>query len=132
MNADLIERLEKATGPDRELDALVHVIVMRSVWREHYRIEPHMDGRCTVYLSNGGKYREASPAYTASLDAALKLVPEGWKISQLTWGSVEVAAELVKAELTHYTAGISLVDFPAIALCIAALKAREANIPEDA
>jgi hypothetical protein len=51
MRADLSCRVEAATGPDRELDALINDIAGR---------HPTM------------------PAYTASLDAAITLVPEGW------------------------------------------------------
>lgn len=71
MSADIIARLEKATGPDRELDGLIalatgalNVIVE---WR---------------YRPGDGRARKLEP-FTASLDAALALVGErlpGWEI----------------------------------------------------
>lgn len=56
---ELIERLEKATGADRSLD-----------WELHYI-------RCGG-LSSTGMYGD-HPRYTSSIDAALTLVPEGWR-----------------------------------------------------
>ena len=51
---DLIERLQKAAAPDRELDRSIHIAV---------------DGNTVV------------PTYTESIDAALKLVLEpGWQL----------------------------------------------------
>ena len=59
---DLIERLERADGPDRELDALI--------WRR-------MENRSGVVFPDekpgSPKYPNHIPAYTASLDAALAL-----------------------------------------------------------
>lgn len=54
---DLINRLERADGPDRELDWAIHI----------------RNGLLGV-----GMYGD-HPHYTASIDAALMLVPEGWK-----------------------------------------------------
>lgn len=86
----LLERVEKATGPDRELDAALgsvfrvppnpnppHWIIDNfPVWRGR------QDGRIEVVHENGdgGVHWRAAP-YTASLDAALALVEEmlpGW------------------------------------------------------
>ena len=59
MTSELIERLEKATGPDRELD---HAILCM--------IDPRVKGTCPMHYD---------PHYTASIDAALTLVPEGMR-----------------------------------------------------
>ena len=64
MTSELIERLEKATGPDRELDALIwYAVVERPAAGE--KIDRDMVNRW--------------PTYTASIDAALTLVPEGMR-----------------------------------------------------
>ena len=99
---DLIRKLEAATGPDRSLDEAIFVIA---------KYEPS----------------EKLPAYTASIDAALTLVPEGWLRyvaddengvhacvwqKRMPWQGGKIQAGCLKAAT------------PAIALCIAALKAR--------
>lgn len=66
----LAERVEKATGPDRELDALIaEAAGWSDVW---YR-----DGMAEGWAP-GGVCEAGVPHYTASLDAAMSLVPEGW------------------------------------------------------
>ncbi len=113
---DLIARLEKATKPDRDLDA--------DIWR-------NMNGAPML----------KPPHYTASIDAALTLVPEGvlWEIDfklnigdDFDWRRGETK--------TAYSAGAGSrwdnkktpanwqysrhQTSAAIALCIAALRAR--------
>lgn len=74
---DLAERCERATGADRELDAQIaatlRICSKEWKWADGYPAwEGRNDGR--VYLENGGPSFSA-PAYTASLDAAMSLVP---------------------------------------------------------
>lgn len=107
---DLIERLAKATGPDRELDAAIAY-------------------RCTKAASAVMGF----PSYTSSIDAALTLVPEGWhwevsdspKEFPARAGVSPVAPvdEWVCSDTGGQDASAAT---PAIALCIAALKARSA------
>lgn len=102
---ELIEKLKAATGPDRALD-----------WQIHLR-----DGLLGV-----GMYGD-HPPYTASLDAALTLVPDeplseltgkyDWQV-ECTNGGVTISAR-VGPEAT-----LSFANTAALALCIAALKAR--------
>lgn len=67
------------------------------------------------------------PAYTASLDAAMSLVPEGysWRVSAAQLGAVGTVihpeCEDLDDPYTSFTAGGAT---PAIALCAAALKSR--------
>lgn len=101
--SELIERLEKVKWPDEELN---------------WDIARHFLA-CDL---NGHPYGRI-PAYTASLDAALTLVPEGaqWSVCQLRSGKAFEYAAWVDCHDTvraHTTA---------IALCIAALKAQAAN-----
>ena len=95
--ADLIAALEKAEGPSRELDA---------------EIRKHVPGD---YL----------PAFTASLDAALTLVPDrrAWEIKSTYWSADKrPAACVVRPDgVRRYGLGAT----PAIALCIAALRAMD-------
>ncbi len=75
----LADRVEKLTGPDREVDAEIAAclrIGTEHKWAFNYpEWEGRADGR--VYLEKGGP-SFAALAYTASLDAAMTLVPTGW------------------------------------------------------
>lgn len=97
---DLIERLEKATGPDRELDDAIRVACgfPPKPWN-----------------------------YTASLDAALTLVPARaqWTLEQdAAW--VRMLSDDDVDEFQGHLFGRE-GNCTAIALCIAALKARMAS-----
>jgi hypothetical protein len=115
----LIERLEKAESGSRELDA---------------EIACHIDGRRFQAIDRADRvifnvdgvgwpvWRSLKeiPHYTTSLDAALTLVPEG------LWFSVGCENDFtpvatVYAQNEQFDAFASS---PALALCIAALKAR--------
>ena len=92
---ELITRLEALTGPDREVD--LHM--MR-------------------YVENIGGDPAKALHYTASLDAAMTLVPEGcdkWAVSGRNAATVGKDRQPIRW---------SYAATPAIALCIAALKAR--------
>lgn len=74
--------------------------------------------------------RVVPPPYTVSIDAALTLVPEGWRWS-LDWTQRPHYQDCGRADLYAPGSGIKPPDVcdvyaatPAIALCIAALKAR--------
>lgn len=142
---DLINRLEKATGPDRHLDADVmraafdaevwsyddndHIDAQmkNGLWKGKKEDHPDYDSepRVTWRYRRGGKpgtdpaaeYGELLP-YTASIDAALTLLPPqaGWNVqgNSITFYAM-VAGHGDKPAVN-----------PAIALCIAALKARRA------
>lgn len=102
--AELIEKLERAE-PCARFDEEIHCAMIG--------VDPlDYDGPLTV------------PGYTASIDAALTLVPEGWSYT-VAWlhrnGRATVA--MFHAKLNEQRAESHT---PAIALCIAALKAKEA------
>ncbi len=90
--ADLLARVEAATGPDRELDRL---IVLATIIPEGPGVvrEPWGDGSYTIY-DNGRKMgRVTADEYTKSLDAALALVERvrpGWTW-QLWWDARRMA-----------------------------------------
>jgi hypothetical protein len=93
---DLAERCEKATGADREIDREIAIALSigphgRSMPPETQRYEeayPNMPAdrkehyRRAGYLrslgSPDGHFGWSPVAFTASLDAAMTLVPEGW------------------------------------------------------
>lgn len=91
----LIEALERAEGPSRELD--------RAIW---YALQDEMTGDPSK-----------SPAFTASIDAALTLVPEGF-----SWAVGSDGGASVFGPGGHMFKGLAAT--PAIALVIAALRAK--------
>lgn len=140
----LIERLEKATGPDRELDAEIFWLVSSTksntdaqaweTFRKH--------GAAAAYDEAFGaqwRNREANPPwrYTELLDRALMLVPEGWQwqVSNRAPAPKTGRAYIHTDELIHigmggmtpnpkYRGAETTAATPALALCITALKAR--------
>lgn len=104
----LIERLEKATGPDRGLHGMIAVAAGVAVDVNPRNPQFAKFGDDDIFTR--------CPNYTESIDAALTLLPEGWCS--------------LRFERTHDTWGCFLdgddtnAVTPAIALCIAALKAR--------
>lgn len=121
---DLIDRLEKATEGSRDLDEAIAVIVLTA--KAKARGETRKIVGC-VY---------ASP-YTSSIDAARTLVPEGWAWSVREGGCYATGrmlkphAELAEPIETDFGPGVGVraqVDAatPALALCIAAFKVRDA------
>lgn len=117
----LIERLSRATGPDRELDALVHEAAGLPFVMEYW------SESSTEQTRNLSRV----PQYTRSIDAAMTLVPEEDS------SNFEVCLEQHKRRTrTYWTVVIGHMRFdawfakastPAIALCIAALSARTAR-----
>lgn len=126
---DLIERLSAATGPDRRLDAEIAAVVgAEHGSREYVRIGT----RSIEY------HDEICPFYTASIDAALTLVPK-----DTVWHLMTDYGDLNRAKIgpvgnvraTIYRCNGAPPDLftqadgntPATALCIAALRARTEN-----
>lgn len=124
---DLIERLEKATGPDRELDLAIGEAVGEA---NHSGPAHHRP------------FREWAKHYTASIDAALTLVPEGWWMtldryvisdepepSPMAWRAWlrKIEGDLDGDGPVYHRKHFSPAPTPAIALCIAAMKARQSH-----
>ena len=121
-------RCEQATGPDRELDLVVWSLCVPGVTRKH-----------TSYFhkASGSEYvidetRDATgrliivPAYSASLDAALTLVPvkSMWSVCDMEEGPF---AQVIRPMPDGgYVGGLTSSHgrAPAPALCAAALRAR--------
>lgn len=107
---DLIERIESAKGPSRELDAEIAPLVGLRVVDEGHPI-----GRCFYDKLGHGV---PLPSFTASIDAALTLVPEGLAgIVSIDFGY----ARLEREDGEHWSSDAAT---PALALVAAALRAR--------
>lgn len=91
---DLIDRLEKAIGPDRELDSLIGR-ALETAPTEPFKSKAPFDRLEGMYWVLGKKdtpsgpkeerWSKCPPSYTGSLDAAMSLVPptaDDWVISK--------------------------------------------------
>lgn len=123
---DLIERLEKATGPDRLLDG--DIAAALKLQPTGWRRGTHKTDKSIWWdrEDKTGFTQWAAPRYTKSIDAAMTLVPEGmqWAV----WGEDRPQARVYEAgENGGILIGRSWeccdAESPAIALCIAPLKA---------
>lgn len=111
---DLIERLEKAAGPDRELDAAIRVRVLKGAFPDE-TIEQRME-----YSRKYGQH------YTSSIDDALTLLPvSSWDHLVAFKCGIGWYAFIKAPDLTIWESDFDRTS-GAIALCIAALKARVA------
>lgn len=143
----LIEKLEKCTGPGRELDARIWLLVgdeLGSEWSLNGTepIRPrkisngrHMESALDKYPDdiNGICLSWRVPLFSSSIDAALTLIPEGrkWRVGSHTtpiWDGFHAAiyADKVGDILAGQTHEGWCKSTPAIALCIASLRARSA------
>jgi hypothetical protein len=114
----LAERCEQATGPDHPgLDTDIHEAVGNCVHRETEYYQVQSDTGFTCKACRKDTYGFAIPKYTASLDAAMTLVPEGedWAVGSgpLFPTSARVAGKPAVQAAT-----------PALALCAASLRAK--------
>lgn len=134
---DLADRVEKAQGPDRELDAEIWATAVGRVfdatsrrWLKIKRAWPANNGGKDCFWFETASSMQGTNAilYTASLDAALSLVPEGW-----AWAVYGGAREEIVATAYCVPNGGRLpwpdwvtdicAATPALALCAAALRA---------
>ena len=83
---DLIERVEAAQGPDRELDRDIMIVVVpcdRARFRYWAPVNEDTGYGVIdverVYYAPHCAQAVAVPQFTASIDAAMTLVPEGWR-----------------------------------------------------
>lgn len=106
----LIADLEKAEGPSRAMDFAIAKTVWSGVLPETTKHDPPIH-------------------FTSSLDAALTLVPEGYRSElQQSWDGTwwDAYVSLIDLDgMSPFETGQGVVN-PALALCIAALKARAA------
>jgi hypothetical protein len=127
---ELIARLEAATGPDRELDAEIALAI--GIVRDR-------DGDCffghryySVMVLERGYYdieggAPELPHYTASIDAALTMMPELWNYVIGSPGIEETKLDKWCVNIAMHPddrGDLTFAPTPALAICIAALKAR--------
>lgn len=76
----LAERVEALEGPDREVDAEIWLTVTPGATRKAFVVPdtPERKGWTIDETRDASHRLIVVPAYTASLDAAMTLVPEGW------------------------------------------------------
>ena len=131
--AELIARLEVATAGSRELDIAVYEAIG---WRRKQFSKtaptwlcPPDDGkRIAIEPFN------LLPCVTTSIDAALTLVPEGWYLTCLAEVGCGHFYDWAATICDHLEGRVEDGDWrsapgqtPALALCIATVKAREAR-----
>lgn len=124
----LAERVEAVAGPDDDLNKLIHEALGNCVHREteYYCIEDgnDSDSGFTCKFCHEDMYGVARELpYTASLDAAVTLVPEGWfnylgERFDGRWEHTLVWKDNGMARVA------SVCSTPALALTAAALRAR--------
>lgn len=129
---ELIARLEKATGPDREIDiAIFETVVAVPNEGQLVGVEPRQwDPKFTPLLVPHPKWG-FSPAvpgdaeyYTSSVDAALSLIPKTLAVS-MRIGPASHGAKRIASACSHgFDARAPSLP---LALCLAALKARAAS-----
>ena len=120
---DLIAKLEAATEGSRELDAEVAMEI-------HPRLKTYTPDTVTgpghwISDKDGRVYAQD---YTTSLDAAVTLIPEGWRLDELKnlidyWGCILWYADPPQAVYCGYNDQLRPKS-SILAICIAALKAR--------
>ena len=119
---DLADRCEKATGPDRELDARIYILTAGGSAADADYAATDPDVTCKP------------PRFTASLDAALTLVPEcaDWLLrSRCSNFQNGFYAHIMQGDVNRAgrTLGECFAATPALALCAAALRALASGAP---
>lgn len=124
----LAARVEALTGPDREVDAEI-AVASKAV---PYDMEPAFGAGWWRGIYDNRHWQ--APEYTASIDAAMTLVPEGWEaaIYSAPVGSdlnanVQIETEQMRQRPDFYPLE-SIAKSPALALCAAALRAKAASL----
>ena len=127
----IIARLEAATTGSRILDAAVY-----EATRKRGTLKEEFARLASLPVPDYGRsvpIAESIPHYTTSLDAALTLVPvmngpRTWMLFGRTSSRYAVCEAKITAPSREWQA---FAQSPALALCIAALKARAASLTDD-
>ena len=122
------EMVEAAQGPSRELDAEIAFSVGWTIahgqwWTPEQAASARKRGGA---LLNTGEPVPDQPRYTANIDAALTLVPSGWMVELWLAQPTETQQWHANANVYYERRKASRGEgaTPALALCIAALRAR--------
>lgn len=138
--AELIAALEAATGPSRELDVRIFALsndpaIIREpgdhrgrgivTWALSRWIKEEACDASPVWWEYLAGCVQA-PRYTSSIDTALTLVPEGWSWDcGLIINDRDFTSHVWRDEPTEAGIMRGKGPTPALALCVAALRARE-------
>lgn len=130
---ELVERVERAAGPDRELTALVRCAALAP--KEAFvQLSPINGAWCIYEISYTGKERSWEPRglsqeqrlgdFLTSVDAAISLLPEGWWLYAVDASIsgrfvVSLRGPLMAVEYEDTIARISDMMIPAVAAGIA-------------
>lgn len=128
MHDELIARLEAATGADRELDAAIFDAIGAPLPQQAFsydlKLQPDPDKAGSYVMPIGEMLvRYEAPAFTSSIDAALTLVPEGWLWRIMPSDFKGWLAEAWTDDTLDGEFGACAAT-PALAICIAALRAK--------
>lgn len=132
----LIEKLEAATGPDRGLDWDIFCLVQPDrlpFYEENLakiRAEAEDNGIWAIRADAviQGQRDLVCSRYTSSIDAAMTLVPEGWRSNYFEGPSGQPhqwKLATIKDGDQRYTEISARAKSAPLAICIASLKARE-------
>jgi hypothetical protein len=120
----LAERCEQATGPSYALEVEIWDAIYpgerEGRWQEWLRVSPSSMTH-NLGPSDRDGYIKPRRAFTASPDAAMTLVPEGWS---WTVDAVGRASCFAPNEPHPWPRAGGLSKTPALALCAAALRAK--------
>jgi hypothetical protein len=129
----LAERCEQAAEPDRELDQEISRVLLPAAAEGITRSRYGWSYRVFGPSGWDDEWLETLP-FTASLDAAVTLVPEGWKWKAILRDSARgenTGEGYVHNNRLHmsgqYQGADTFAATPALALCAAALRARAAS-----
>ena len=133
----LAEDCKWATGPDRELDADIEACLTGRVthpralgWTFEAQ-DTELKLARLVDIQFISRAARPAPPYTASLDAALTLVPDGWRWAVSTTNDDPPCAFGHSPDKSFWIEDTP-AETPALALCVFALRARAAiDAPHD-
>jgi hypothetical protein len=108
----LAERVEALTGPDRGIDTWIENHLGLARFEPAHPFRSHCDGDT----------RKEPKPYSASLDAAMSLVPEGW-VSVHGWDYPNIATRVIFMDDDGDRQFRGRAATPALALTAAALRA---------
>lgn len=121
----LVEKLEALSAPCRECEEAIYEAIGNCNHKRYECYSVQGDSGQTCLDCGKDLYgADSAPRYTASIDAAMTLVPEGyvWSINTFAEPS-RASAYLVRHDNCYVRTNEQFCATPAIALCIAALKA---------
>lgn len=119
---ELAKRCEAATEGDRELDVAIWLHCCGPADREAYEAGLEISEQEAAFRAD---YMMDGARYTASIDAALTLVPEGASYDLRTAQTAPGALAMIHPTRMRPTVTVR-GNTPALAICAAALRARDA------